>query len=263
MSKGSIAAVIFDLGDTLAHLNLPQDEAEYRALYEAIQRSVASRFAEVGGQISAEILQNVGGRVGQHIAQSYAQAGNERLRECDALALFRTALTEFAPQVQPSDELLKFIIAGEEQIINRRTLAARAIDTLRELRARGVGVGLCSNYFGLPEVARANVFRLGLLDHIDQTVFSCEVGWRKPDPAIYQAICRKLAVRPGECLFVGDRLLEDVRGPQQLGMRAALTREFRHEHHDDAVARPEYVIDNIGAVLGIVAGQAAVGSGAG
>ena len=213
---------------------------------------MASRFAAEAAGLSATLLRNVGGRVGQDIANSYS-AGNERLRERDALTLFRAALAEFAPDFQPSDGLVRFLIAAEEQAIYRPELAAGAVETLRSLREMGIRTGLCSNYFGLPEAARANLYRMGLLDLFDQTVFSCEVGWRKPDPAIYQAICRKLAVRPGECLFIGDRLLEDVRGPQQLGMRAALAQHFRQEHIDDSVARPDFIFSQLNQALAAVA----------
>ncbi len=246
---GGVMAVIFDLGDTLVHLKPPADDQEYDALYERVQRAVTSRFAAEADGLSAALLRNVGGRVGQQIAQSYAPGMAERLRERDALIMFRAAIADFAPDYQPSDGLIRFLIAAEGQAIYRPELAAGAVETLKALREMGIRTGLCSNYFGLPEAARANVYRMGLLDHLDQTVFSCEVGWRKPDPAIYQAICRKLAVRPGECLFVGDRLLEDVRGPQQLGMRAALAQQFRQEPIDDSIARPDFIFTAVDQTL--------------
>ena len=249
---GSPVAVIFDLGDTLIHLKPPADEQEYTALYERVRRAVVGRFPAASDRLSAELLRNVGGRVGQRIAQSYGPGVGDRLRERDALTTFREVIAEFAPDFSPSDALLRFLIAVEEQAIYRPSLASGAVETLRALRGRGIRTGLCSNYFGLPEAARANIHRLGLLDHLDQTAFSCEVGWRKPDPAIYQAICRKLAARPGECLFVGDRLLEDVRGPQQLGMRAALAQHFRQEHVDDTIARPDFIFASLDQTLSVI-----------
>jgi HAD superfamily hydrolase (TIGR01509 family) len=251
-NTGSLVAVIFDLGDTLVHLKPPTDEGEYAVIYERVLKAVVSRYPAATSHLSAKLLRNVGGRVGQQIAQSYAPEMAERLRERDAPTMFRAALAEFAPDFQPSDALLRFLIAAEEQVIYRPELAAGAVETLRALRERGIRTGLCSNYFGLPAVARANVHRMGLLAHLDQTVFSCEVGWRKPDPAIYQAICRKLAVRPSQCLFVGDRLVEDVRGPQQLGMRAALAQHFRQEQIDSSIARPDFILSQLDQVIAAV-----------
>ncbi len=249
VNTGKLVAVIFDLDDTLVHLQPPADEQEYAASYERVLRAVVSRFPNAAGNLSNALLRNVSGRVGQQVAQSYAPDVHDRLHERDALTMFRTAFAEFAPDFQPGDALLCFLIAAEQQVIYQPQLAADAVQTLRALRERGIRTGLCSNYFGLPEAARANIQRIGLLEHLDQTVFSCEVGWRKPDSAIYQAICNKLAVRPGECLFVGDRLVEDVRGPQQLGMRAALVQHFRQEQVDDSITRPNFILSQLNQVI--------------
>lgn len=250
MAKVSgIVAVIFDLGDTLVHLRPPEHEQEYDAVYLRVLRMLQTRYPTEAASLSGELLRNVGGRVGEQIAQSYAPAAPNRLHERDALTLFREAMSEFAPEMNFSDALIRFLIAVEEQAIYRPQLADGVGETLQALRQRGIRTGLCSNYFGLPEAARANLNRMGLLQHFDQTVFSCEVGWRKPDPAIYQAICRKLAARPGECLFIGDRLLEDVRGPQQLGMRAALASNFRQEQADANIAYPDLIITQLNEVL--------------
>ena len=41
---------------------------------------------------------------------------------------------------------------------------------------------------------------------LDAHVFSVEVGMCKPDPGIYAEACRRLDVRPDECLYVGDTI---------------------------------------------------------
>jgi putative hydrolase of the HAD superfamily len=66
--------------------------------------------------------------------------------------------------------------------------------------------------------------------------FSSRVGVRKPDPRIYRVALDQLGLPPTEVLYVGDRLLEDVKGPKALGMRALLTREFRQEDDPEGMA---------------------------
>jgi FMN phosphatase YigB (HAD superfamily) len=51
-------------------------------------------------------------------------------------------------------------------------------------------------------------------------------------------------------LFVGDRVREDVLGPQLAGMRAALTHEHRQEAPGEV--RPDAVLKVLGDVLGFV-----------
>ncbi|MCC7103832.1 MAG: HAD family hydrolase, partial [Chloroflexi bacterium] len=70
---------------------------------------------------------------------------------------------------------------------------------------------------------------------------SSEVGVRKPHPRIYLSAVDRLGLRPEACLFVGDRVREDIEGPRSLGIRGVLTREFRQE--DVGVGRPVGVIE--------------------
>lgn len=52
--------------------------------------------------------------------------------------------------------------------------------------------------------ARARMAEAGKLDIADEIVLSCEAGYAKPDPRIYQAALRRLAVTPGDALFIDD-----------------------------------------------------------
>ena len=42
------------------------------------------------------------------------------------------------------------------------------------------------------------------IEHFDPVIDSCEVGVRKPDPAIYSLICNRMGVAPSGCLFLDD-----------------------------------------------------------
>ena len=96
---------------------------------------------------------------------------------------------------------------------------AGAVDTLRELRARGKKVGLitvCSEEVetAWPESAFAGLF--------DAEVFSNAVGLAKPDPRIYLHCCELLGVEPGEAVFVGDGANDELEGARRVGMEAIL-----------------------------------------
>jgi len=92
-----------------------------------------------------------------------------------------------------------------------------AAPTLRELRVRGLRIGVCSNWGW--ELDRF-IVDAGLAPLVDAAVTSARVGARKPHPRIYEAITRMLEVSPGEALFVGDSFGPDVEGPLAAGMRA-------------------------------------------
>lgn len=76
------------------------------------------------------------------------------------------------------------------------------VETLRELKARGLRVGLVSNCASegpalWPDFEYAQL--------VDDAVFSCDVGVKKPDPAIFRLACERLGVEPREALFVDDQ----------------------------------------------------------
>jgi putative hydrolase of the HAD superfamily len=96
-----------------------------------------------------------------------------------------------------------------------------ALETLAELKARGLGVGMISNTGRTPGyVLRQILEALGLASSIDVMVFSNEHGECKPRESIFEELRRGLGVRYDEMMFVGDNLYADVHGAQRCGMRA-------------------------------------------
>lgn len=94
-----------------------------------------------------------------------------------------------------------------------------APETLRELKARGFGIGLISNTGRTPGYALRGILdALELSPSIDVMVFSNEHGSCKPQPSIFEALRRGLGVPYDEMMFVGDNLYVDVHGAQKCGM---------------------------------------------
>jgi putative hydrolase of the HAD superfamily len=94
-----------------------------------------------------------------------------------------------------------------------------AVETLRELRARGHLIGLitvCSQDVETlwPESLFAGLF--------DAEVFSSRLGISKPDPRIYLHCCELLGVEPQEAVFVGDGANDELGGAERVGMKAIL-----------------------------------------
>jgi putative hydrolase of the HAD superfamily len=94
---------------------------------------------------------------------------------------------------------------------------------LRDLRQRGVRIGVLSNTFW-PRAWHEEIFRRdGILDLIDGAVYSSEIGRTKPHRSAFEAAMAAVGVSdPAECVFVGDRPLDDIHGAQSAGMRAVL-----------------------------------------
>ncbi len=239
-----LKAVLFDLGDTLIHGNFTAGQTE--SVWEDIYREL------INPQAAADIpeLAQIRAAWQQHVQRAMARTWREKTEEeLEFLPLVRQAF-EAAGLPQTDDAFLREVVALEHRLLYERVVevAPQALSTLGELKRRGYRLGLVSNFCNLPEVAYANIQQVGLLQYFDQTLLSCELGWRKPSPRIYQAICERLAVAPTECLFIGDRLIEDVQGPQQAGMRAVHFTLFRQEEPNPTI-QPDATIASFEQLL--------------
>jgi len=93
------------------------------------------------------------------------------------------------------------------------------IPTLEELASSGVKVGVISNW---DERLRPLLQDLKLDSYFDAIIVSCETGFAKPSPVVFEQAAEKLALPPERVLHVGDDLELDVRGAQRAGMQGLL-----------------------------------------
>lgn len=97
------------------------------------------------------------------------------------------------------------------------------LHALQTLKSTGFRLALISNA-STGEVAAWSNSPLAPL--FDVTLFSCECGFKKPEPAIYLQAMAQLGLSAAECVFVGDGGSREFHGAGELGMQTILTREF-------------------------------------
>jgi putative hydrolase of the HAD superfamily len=122
--------------------------------------------------------------------------------------------------VSPTPE--HFAAAIEEYSeLQRWRLVPRAgvIDTLAEIKARGLKRGLITN---TSQVIADIWSETAFPEHLDASILSVHVKLRKPDPAIYLLACNRLGVDPADCLYVGDGGANELTGAADVGMTAVL-----------------------------------------
>src|SRR5438445_3808695 len=139
------------------------------------------------------------------------------IEELEYPELVRQLVGDFGVEVT-DDELNRFLEAEHVAWDPARQLAAHTPALLETLRERGLKLGLVSNAFDPGWLLHRDLEQMGLAERLDFAVFSSEVGKRKPHPAIFERALEALEVAPGDAVFVGDRLFEDVRGAGELGM---------------------------------------------
>jgi len=135
-----------------------------------------------------------------------------------------------------------------------------AVDTLRELCARGLRVGLISNAddVGLVQRECAN---LGFAPFLDPIISSAaDPRWRKPDPRIFHLVADAWQLAPNEIAMVGDAARYDVLGARRAGMRGILIdrgdnapwQKIPDALANDPYIQPDATVANLAQVLDVI-----------
>lgn len=92
-----------------------------------------------------------------------------------------------------------------------------ALELVRALHARGVRLGVLTNY---PRgVQSVKLDACGLTPYLHASVTTSDAP-PKPDPASYRAACEALGVQPEQAVMVGDNWHNDVAGALAAGLKA-------------------------------------------
>lgn len=127
-----------------------------------------------------------------------------------------------------------FIDAEHEAWQPATTVLASAQALLDSLRSRGIKTGIAARAWPEPpRVLRADVVRLGL-GALDVVVFSEDV--QKP----FLEALEQLGVDPGNAMYVGDRLVDDVQAAAEAGMTTVQALWFVADD-TPAAAEPDFM----------------------
>ncbi len=228
---GKLAAVLFDLGDTLVDLG------EGRGDYEARLMARAARVCAALAALGASIADPAGFAAAlAHESETRYRAAVAQQRGLDIYDVMRT----FLPQMGlPADEN-HVRTAGDafyEPAADSAGLRTGAIELLSALRAHGYRLGVISNTLQPGPLMDRTLARRGLLEFFPVRIYSSEVRVAKPHPAIFRAGLAALGLPAERVVYVGDRLYADVAGAQGVGMWAVLI-EVAHRQEDDPAILP-------------------------
>ncbi|MCR5150633.1 MAG: HAD family phosphatase [Clostridiales bacterium] len=96
-------------------------------------------------------------------------------------------------------------------------------ETIKMLKEQGYGLYVLSNCS--PDFYQNGQY-IKSIRYFDGLLLSCDCGFLKPEPEIYEHLFNKFGLNAGECIFFDD-LQENVDGAIAMGMQA-----FRFNHDD-------------------------------
>jgi putative hydrolase of the HAD superfamily len=130
-----------------------------------------------------------------------------------------------------------------------------AIPLFTALRGRGIAIGVLSNTVWSRDEHEEIFRRDGVLHMLDGAVYTSEIDWTKPHPEAFVAAMKAVGVvEASRCVFVGDRLFDDIYGARSVGMRAVLLPhsaipDDQRGHHD---GEPDAVISRLSDLVSLV-----------
>lgn len=98
------------------------------------------------------------------------------------------------------------------------------LDYIRELRGRGIKIGLLSNI--ATNWIRDTFLSSEEQELFDDMVMSFEVGMVKPDSRIFHIACERLGTEPSETVFIDD-IDRFVEAAKDEGMEAIIYKDFK------------------------------------
>jgi putative hydrolase of the HAD superfamily len=194
-----IDAVIFDWGGTLTPWRTIDYEAEWRTI-----ASIGDLPAGVDVAAATVALHTAASQVWARSRDEHRSATIEEICALAEIELTAERIAAYRAFWEPS---------------TWTDPAARPL--FERLRAEGVAVGVLSNTVWPGAWHDEILDRDGVLHLIDGRVYTSEIDWTKPHAEAFAAAREAVgADDPARCVYVGDRLFDDIWGAHNAGMRA-------------------------------------------
>ncbi len=138
---------------------------------------------------------------------------------------YRETFQVFRPGFDLTEERERRAAAGQPETFAEENLYPDVRPCLEALRASGLRVGVAGN-----QTARAERILKALELPVD--VIGTSDGWgvEKPSTAFFDRVVHEAGVPAAAVLYVGDRLDNDIRPAQQVGLATALIRRGPWAH---------------------------------
>ncbi len=226
----AIKAMLFDLGDTLWHFPKMPPAMEIRM---ETMRRISGALESWGVPLEGE-LRFLGREIRLGVEKADRAAYESDCVSPDFNAVVREIAAGMGLQIsyEQAAQLWDAWNIGGLQL--GRTLYDDAFPTLDWLRDHGVRIGCITNrVFGGPRFAE-ELRELGLDRYFEATAVSCDFGYMKPHPKIFEHVFETMKIDPTETAMCGDSLRADVEASRTLGMTSIWRRSRKHDPPHEA-----------------------------
>lgn len=201
-------AILFDLDDTIV-----ADDAVYEKAWENVFKKPILQASELGiSKLRAAIKQ----------AGDWYYSDPERLRRArqNLYAARREVVSIALSSLGIDNPKLARKIADSYSDEKEKAIFVYpgAIETISHFKKDGLQLALLTN--GSSESQNEKIERFGLAPFFSYIFIEGEFGIGKPDERFFRHALERLGVDPSEAWMIGDRLEDDIKPAQKLGIYA-------------------------------------------
>ncbi len=231
-------AILLDLDDTIL-----EDDAVSERCWERVCSGFAPRIETAGAEKLLPVVQEVRRWFWGDFQRSRRGGRDVTMarREILDISFGRLGIKDDGLR----DDLVESFNAAKLVMIEP---APGAMETVRELGRRGIGLGLVTN--GSAQGQRAKIERFGLERLFDSIVVEGEFGVGKPDPRVFLHALEQLGVAAEDAWMVGDNLQGDVGGAQGVGIYGVWVDWRGTGLPADSQVQPDRIIRAISELIG-------------
>lgn len=224
-----ITTVLFDLGGTL-HSVIRKEDSMQRFSERLIRRlsDYGIVIDTTPERLAVTLHEN---------AEAYKHLSEQTRRELPAAKIWNEHyLREFEigeERLEPIAEELSFLYDYDRLTLMRKP---RLRETIVQLHEAGFRMGVVSNIISTSLVPHV-LNEYGIAKYMECIVMSSEVGFRKPDPRIFEIALEQMGVTAAETCYVGDTISRDVLGARNARLGLAVRLDNPSIAHRDAAFR--------------------------
>jgi HAD superfamily hydrolase (TIGR01662 family) len=221
--------LLFDLGGTLMHAR-----DEWDPIHERGDRALVAKLSEYGIVLESRVFRE---RLHEYYAQRDQDFGETTYHFVLRELLTGLGYAEVAETAIRSALDTLYAITQKNWILEED-----ALTTIQTLKSQDYQLGILSNA-GDDKDVQELIEGFGIRSYFDFVLTSAKCYYRKPHPRAFEFASAHWSIPPREALMIGDSLMADMQGAQNLGMRTIwITRRAQFTEDSFKRIRPDFSI---------------------
>jgi 2-haloalkanoic acid dehalogenase type II len=221
--------LLFDLGGTLMHAR-----DDWDAIHQRGDEALVEKLNEHGIKLESRVFRE---RLHEYYAQRDKDFGETTYHFVLRELLTGLGYADVAPAVVRSALDALYSVTQPNWILEEDT-----VPTLQLLKSQNYRFGILSNA-GDDKDVQELIESFGIRSFFDFVLTSATCYYRKPHPRAFEFALAHWHIAPQEAIMIGDSLMADVQGAQNLGMRTVwITRRAQFTQDNFQRIKPDFSI---------------------